>query len=313
MSPEFVVVGQIARDLVVRIPELPGPGGTSEVAGRREMLGGKGANQAVALAQLGASVALVGVVGTDEVGDALVAQAAADGIDTSWVLRRAGADSGLVLDVLVGDEPYRYLEDLPEPVRLRPDDVLGAASALSRAGVVLLQMQQRPAALVLAARIARDGGARVHLDGNPPDPALPGLADVWRMDAKEAALHLGRTVAGADQAGAAARELLGRGPGLVVVEAGADGNVLAWEGGEVTVPLVGGRPVDTTGGGDAFCAVLALELARGRDPETAGRAATAAAGDVVARPGGRPALSLSPLEGSMSANGSGGGNAGQPR
>ena len=81
MAP-IVVVGQVARDLVLVVDQVPEAGGSVDVDRRRELLGGKGANIAVGLAQLGAAVALVGVVGDDLVGEQLLAQAARDGLDT---------------------------------------------------------------------------------------------------------------------------------------------------------------------------------------------------------------------------------------
>jgi ribokinase len=88
----------------------------------------------------------------------------------------------------------------------------------------------------------------------------------------------------------AAKELLECGPSLVVLDAGQDGNVLVWDGGEVVVPLADAVVVDTTGAGDAFVAGLVAGLARGAGPEQAGRLATAAAASTVDRLGGRPHL-----------------------
>ena len=87
----IVVAGQIARDLVLVVDELPGAGSTAPVRRRREMLGGKGADQAVAMAQLGLTAALIGVVGADETGGRLLDQARRDGVDVSAVIRRPGA------------------------------------------------------------------------------------------------------------------------------------------------------------------------------------------------------------------------------
>src|SRR3712207_831964 len=123
---DVVVLGQVGRDLVLRTAALPGAGGSATVAERRELLGGKGANQAVALAQLGVPVALVGVVGDDSAGTEAVAQAAADGIDVSAVQRRRGAATALLVD-LVEDGGVRLLEDVPDAVLLTPDDVAAAA------------------------------------------------------------------------------------------------------------------------------------------------------------------------------------------
>ncbi|MFF0522439.1 PfkB family carbohydrate kinase [Actinomadura nitritigenes] len=116
-GPDVCVVGQIARDLVLVVGEVPGPGGSARVRRRREMLGGKGANQAVGLAQLGMRPALAGVVGDDDAGRDALGQAVRDGIDVSAVVRREGARTGLIVDVVDGDGRWRHLEDLPPPVR----------------------------------------------------------------------------------------------------------------------------------------------------------------------------------------------------
>ncbi|MEX5235551.1 PfkB family carbohydrate kinase [Kocuria arenosa] len=86
-----VVVGQVGRDLVLTVEGRPEAGGSADVLEREELLGGKGANQAVACRQLGAEVRLVGVVGTDSAGEEVLAQAAGDGIDVGAVVRRPGA------------------------------------------------------------------------------------------------------------------------------------------------------------------------------------------------------------------------------
>jgi ribokinase len=85
---DVAVIGQIARDLALRVDEVPDPGTAAIVRERIEVLGGKGANQAVALAQLGCRPALVGVVGDDRHADEVCARSGADGIDTGTVVRR---------------------------------------------------------------------------------------------------------------------------------------------------------------------------------------------------------------------------------
>jgi hypothetical protein len=120
---EVVVVGQVARDLVLLVDEQPAGGRAATVHKRREMLGGKGANQAVALAQLGVSVALVGVVGDDEEADRLLAQARADGIEVAPVIRRAGTRSGLIVDVVDDRRQWHHLEDLPDEILLTEEDM----------------------------------------------------------------------------------------------------------------------------------------------------------------------------------------------
>jgi ribokinase len=139
-----------------------------------------------------------------------------------------------------------------------------------------VQLQQPPEATLAAARIGRDAGRLVVLDGVAGDDILA-YADVLRADETEAGQM------------AAPRELLGRGLRLVVI-ARSDGNLVTWADGEELVPLTDEKVVDTTGGGDAFVAALTTALLRGRSYLEAARFATAASGATVGHPGGRPDL-----------------------
>ncbi|WP_236808698.1 PfkB family carbohydrate kinase [Amycolatopsis albispora] len=291
-APEVVVAGQVGRDLVLHVPELPPPHGSAEVGRRQEMLGGKGANIAVALAQLSAAVSLIGVVGDDRVADDVLARAQADGIDTRCVVRRPGAETGLIVELLTEDGHWRYLEHLPE--KLTEDDIQAAAPTLTAASSVVVQLQQPSDAALAAARMAN---GRVVLDGAPADNtrALLASADVLRVDQREGELLTGYQLDSAEAALRAGRELLDQGPSLVVLEAGQDGNAFVWPDGEVVLPLTGGRPVDTTGGGDAMVAALTFALTRGAGPHKAAALAVAASGATVARPGGRPDLAAGEL------------------
>lgn len=269
------VVGQLARDLVLLVDEMPEAGTSADARLRREMLGGKGANQAVALAQLGARPVLVAVRGDDRVGAELIEQARRDGIDVGHVVCRADTETGLIVEALDSSGEWRYLQHLPESVLLTAADVDAAAPALRSADAVLVQLQQPGPAALAAARHARAGGALVVLDGQLPDEErdeLLSLADVIRADEREA-------------------ESLGdvRGPLLMVAK--SDGNLVRWPDGEVFLPLTDEKVVDTTGAGDALTAALTVGLLRGMPPAEAGRFAVAASGATVGHPGGRPDLS----------------------
>lgn len=280
---EIVVVGQMARDLVLVVDEVPGSGGTTPVRERREMLGGKGANIAVGLAQLGAPVALVGVVGDDDVGARLIARAAADGIATDAVVSRPDCATGLIVDIVA--DGWRYLEDLPDGVLLREEDL--PIDLIAQAAAVVVQLQQRPEVALKAARAAL---GRVVLDGAPERlrDELLACADVLRADHQEAELLTGRKITSADDALRAAREL--KGLELVAFAVDGVGNVFVWDGGELVLPLGDADVVDTTGGGDAFVAALTFALTRGDGPEDAARRAVEASGATVTHPGGRPEL-----------------------
>ncbi|MDK3256260.1 PfkB family carbohydrate kinase [Blastococcus capsensis] len=305
------VLGQVGRDLVLRVPELPAPGGAVAAGERREILGGKGANQAVALSQLGVPVALVGVVGDDDAGRSALAQAAADGIDVSGVVRR-GAATALLLDLVADGGRRRLVEDVPPDVLLTAADVAAADAQLAACQVLSLQLQQ-PGAAVRAALERAPRPALVVADGAPADAgtrtAVLARADVIRADAAEAAQLIGRDLPGVEEAREAAAELLTRGPRLVALSVGGDGDLVAWRAGarpggaaaaweadprwadgEVLVPLLGDAPVDPTGAGDVWVAALVATLLGGAGPEDAAWVAAAAAAATVAHAGGRPDL-----------------------
>lgn len=285
-ADQVLVVGQIARDLVLRVDEVPGEQEAVPARQRLEMLGGKGANQAVALAQLGVPVALLGVVGDDAVADALLARATADGVDVSPVVRRPGTRTGLIVSLLDRHGRWRYVEDLPEPVLLTEDDVHTTTRC------VVAQLQQ-PSAAVLAA--VRQATGLVVLDGAPADDdrrdAILAGGHVLRADAQEAGLLTGVKLTDPETAMRAARDVQ-RAHDLTMVAFGYDGgDVFAWRGGCLVATHGDADVVDTTGAGDALTAGLTAVLARGGDPKEAAELAIAAAAATVEHPGGRPSLS----------------------
>ncbi|RLP91384.1 carbohydrate kinase [Micromonospora sp. BL4] len=301
--PRAVVIGQLARDLVLQVDQWPEVGHAADVRGRREMLGGKGANQAVALAQLGVTVALVAAAGDDDVGDSLLAQASRDGVDVTQVARRRDTPTGLIVEALDGDGRWRYLQHLPTEVLLTVADVDASAELLRAADVVLVQLQQPPATALAAARLAHDAGRLVVLDGAPASesdrPALLAAADVVRADAHETRLWTAAPTDDIDRVLTAAGDILAAGPGLLAFGVDA-GNLFVWRNqrwgdGHLLVPLTDQTVVDTTGAGDALVAALTAALLRGDPPPAAARYAVAAAGATVGHPGGRPNLNADAL------------------
>jgi ribokinase len=291
---QVLVVGQVARDLVLRVDDVPGAREAVPARQRLEMLGGKGANQAVALAQLGVPVALLGVVGDDPVADDLLARARTDGVDVSPVVRRPGTTTGLIVSLLDPHGRWRYVEDLPTGVLLTEDDVVRAARP-SRCTIV--QLQQPSAAALAAAR--RAGAGLVVLEGAPADDehrdALLDAAHVLRADAKEAGLLTGAELTDPEAAVRAARHLQ-RTHDLALVAFGYDGgDVFVWRGGSRVSTHGDAEVVDTTGAGDALTAGLTAVLVRGGRPEEAVELGMAAAAATVEHAGGRPHLTPSRL------------------
>jgi ribokinase len=275
---DVAVVGQVARDLVLLVDELPEAGTSMRVRQRRETLGGRGANQAVSLARLGATVALVGVVGDDDFAARVLDWARADGVDVRAVTRRQGSRTGLIVDVVDAEARWRYFEDLPLPVLLTEEDVAANADVLGAAGAVVVQLRQPAAAALAAVRATR---GVVVLDGAPADrDAIADLlagADVVRADAREAERLVGGPIPDLDAAVRATRALLDKGPRLAALAAGTRGTVFAWRSGEIVLSPADVHVVDA-GASDACTAALTLALVRGASPAEAARAATAAVG-----------------------------------
>ncbi|HZP52717.1 ribokinase [Actinocrinis sp.] len=304
LSPAVVVFGQAGRDLVLPIDELPQPGASAVVHTHSEVLGGKGANQAVSFARLGIRVALVAVLGDDRAGDEALARARADGIDVSCVVRRTDTVTGLIVEILDREHRWRYFEDLPEAVQLTRADVEAAGDLLARSDAAVIQLQQPAAACLTAATMARKAGCRVVLDGAPqPDHrrALLESAQVLRADGHEAALLTGRKIDGVKDAVHAAEELLGSGPEVVALAVEGKGNLVAWPQGHAFYPLDDAQTVDTTGAGDAFVAALTTALALGEAPREAGRWAVAASALTVEHVGGRPRITAETLQARLAA------------
>jgi ribokinase len=314
---DVVVLGRVGRDIVLRVGRLPDAGGSVTARERREVLGGGGANPAVALAQLGVPVALIGVVGDDGPGAQVLAQASRDGVDVSCVVPRAGADTAFLLDLVEDGGRRRLVEDVPDGVLLRPEDVAGAADQLAGCQALIVELRQ-PGDAVRTALDLLPETAFVVADGAPSDEATRAAvlarAAVVRADVAEAGLLLGRQLDSTDDARDATADLLTTGARLVALDVGDEGDLVAWRAGaplgvaaeeleadprwadgEVLVPRLGPAPVDPTGAGDAYVAALTATLLGGAGPEDAAWAASAAAAVTVAHPGGRPELDAGAL------------------
>jgi ribokinase len=296
MHSEVVVVGQVARDLVIEVPDAP----AAEPVHRPELLGGKGANQAVALSQLGTSVTLVGVVGQDAFGDTLRARARADRIGTSHLVRRPGTETALLVDVVDEHGRHRYVEHIPDDTLVTETDVIAAAAPISAAGSLLVQLDQPTPTALLAARLAHTAGTRVVLDGAPRDPELApdllALAHVVRADGGETEALAGHPVADVGTATRAAADLRRRGPALVVLEVAGLGTLFAGDDGTWFVPHIETEVVDPSGAGDALVATLTAALTRRRPLEAAACLAVAAAAATTEHAGGRPCLTRPALD-----------------
>jgi ribokinase len=268
LPPSVCVVGSVNLDLVATVPRLPRPGETLTGAELDRVPGGKGANQAVAAARLGAETRFVGAVGREDFADLALAELRAAGVDLSG-LQVADGPTGIAL-VLVDEAGENQIVVVP-----------GANHALDPAGIdvgapdaLVCQLEVRDEAIEAALRRM---DAFFCLNAAPARPAAAAILE--RADLIVAnSLEL---------------EALGSSPmgALFALTLGAEGALLLEDGAEVaraTPPSV--EAVDGTAAGDAFTACLVVSLLEGRDREEALRRACAAGAIAASRPGAQPSL-----------------------
>jgi ribokinase len=258
-TPRITVVGSINVDLVARVPELPRPGETVSSTGFAQYFGGKGANQAVAAARLGAEVRMVGAVGRDRFGAQARDNLAGEAVDVGSV-REAGAETGTAL-IFVDDAGETVIVVVPGA------NARVAARDVRVGGAVLCQLELPDEAVLAAAEQAQffclNAAPARRIDVEP---------DLLVVNALE-------------------REVVGDRGRLTAVTLGAEGAVLLEGGAEVARARPPGVDVvDGTAAGDAFTAALLVSLLEGREREESLRRACAAGAIAASRPGAQPSL-----------------------
>jgi ribokinase len=269
-----VVVGSVNADLVVSVRRLPRAGETVGGGTFARHGGGKGANQAVAAARVGARVSLVGAVGADDFGDEALRELAAEGIDVSAVARLDDVPTGVA--AIVVDERGENLIAVASGANaaLTGDGVAGLLPRLlTGSGVLLLSHEVPELAVRSSADAARAAGWRVILNPAPARPLLDDLGDILLTPNADEA----RALTGEDDVEAAARALQARTNAPVLVTVGGHGALLLDRGTPAHLPAPPVDVVDTTGAGDAVNGALAARLAANEPLDDAVRFALAAA------------------------------------
>ena len=295
--PRVTVLGSLNMDISVTVPRLPEPGATVLGSAARFTPGGKGANQAVAAARLGAAVRMTGCVGDDDFGRRLLAALREEGVDHQGVRVTADAPTGLAMISVdtAGENMITVASGANHQVG---DQQVAAATGH---GDILVICAEIPvpaikAALTKAAptKAASTRAPRciLNLAPAPPDSAAIVAAGVdWLVvNETEAAAVLGRPVSGLAEAGQAAAALITAGARYAVVTAGAHGAALAGPDATGTISAFRVDAVDTVGAGDTFVGALAVALAAGIPAAAAVRAASAAAATAATRPGAQAGM-----------------------
>jgi ribokinase len=277
---DVVVIGGANWDFLARGPKLPKAGETVPGDEFQEAPGGKGANQAVAAARLGARVAFVGRVGVDQRGEQVLSRLADEGVHAQYVTRDSMQPTGSAI-VMVDWSGEKQILTAPGANRwLTPLEVEQAAPAIQSARLLLIQLEIPIDSVHRALQLAHVSGTLVVLDPAPPQALsddLLSLVGTIRANAGEAELLTGIPVHDRASARRAADELIKRGVKQAVLQAGPDGNLAVSNGDEFWLPRVHVPAVDSTGAGDAFAAALAVMIGEGKSLQEASRFANAAA------------------------------------
>jgi len=288
-SSSVVVVGSLNMDMVAHSRRLPAPGET--LVGHDFVMapGGKGGNQAVAAARLGASVAFVSRVGTRQHGQMLLQALRDEGIDTSGCTADAQALPGIAVIMVASEGGENSIVYVPgSNADLSPADVQASRTLLQQARVVVAQLEVPMPAIAEAFVLARGAGVTTVLNAAPAlavSDALLAVSDWLIVNETEAG-----QMSGVSDALGAAQVLLQRGPRQVLVTLGAQGALLVTGEGAQTVAAASVKAVDTVGAGDTFVGGLAAGLAEGMSAMDAVRLGQAAAAIAVSRSGVQSAM-----------------------
>lgn len=291
MSREVVVVGSVNTDFVFSVARFPEPGETAP-GSLNIYPGGKGANQAVALARLGGKAALIARVGDDPYSQEAARGLKAEGLDTSYVLPTSGPGGAAGIWVDQHGENSIVIAGGAN-MALSPGDVDAAQQLIEGSKVLLVQLEVPMETVVHALKIAKQAGVTTILDPAPAQ-ALPrevlALVDVITPNAGEATKLTGIDVHCWKTAALAGRWLREQGVGLAMVTMGKFGAMCVTPQGDVRINVPRVEVVDTTAAGDAFAAALSLGLARGLAPDAAADLAAAAGALTVTKAGAQPSL-----------------------
>jgi ribokinase len=267
-KPKICVVGASNLDLISYVPRLPRLGETLHGTRFHMGYGGKGANQAVMAAKLGGDVAMVTKLGQDIFGENTLKNFQSWGVDTQHVLFTDQAFSG-VAPIAVDPDGHNALIIVTGANDLLTSEEIEAARATIAAAQILVCQLEVPVETTLSAlRIARQEGVTTIFNPAPARPNLPEefyqLSDIFCPNESETELLTDLPVNSQEEAEAAARVLMERGAGTVILTLGERGSLLVTADGSVHVPATPVKALDTTGAGDAYVGSLAYFLAAGK-------------------------------------------------
>ncbi len=262
-NKSIIVIGSCNMDLVASAPRIPEIGETLTGCDFFMIPGGKGANQAVSAAKLGADVVFVAKLGRDIYGSKLLENLNSEGVNTAYVEQIEGVSSGVAL-ISIDESGRNSIIVVPGANHsLSVEDVIKAENKIASSAVVVCQLEIKMDVVLQAAKSAKKYGIPFILD---PAPAVPlsdellKMADVIKPNELEAAALTGVRVRDKNSAAEAADVLLGRGPNTVIITLGEKGVLLAEADGKEFIESRKVNAVDSTAAGDAFTGALAYAV-----------------------------------------------------
>ena len=286
-----VVIGSLNLDYSISVARMPQPGETVAAESLTLNPGGKGANQAYALGRLGCKTAMVGAVGQDAAGEQLIANLESAGVDCSGILRRDVPTGQAFIPVdQKGENAIIIVHGANET--LSPADVEAHRALIEAADCVVMQLEIPLPTVLAAAKLAKSFGRTVILDPAPAPGELPEellrLCDFIKPNETELSLLTGMPAGTRAECEAAARTLLQKGAGTVLVSLGSKGALAVTPHGSVLMPPPKVQAVDSTSAGDTFTAAFAAHFEGALEPAL--RYANAAAAIAVSRRGAQASV-----------------------
>ncbi|MAT42315.1 MAG: ribokinase [Anaerolineaceae bacterium] len=292
MAGKIIVIGSLNMDLVVFTPRFPKIGETILGSSFSTFCGGKGANQAVAMARLGADVQMIGKIGKDEFGQTLLENLTANQVQTESVLE-AEAQSGTAI-ITVDALGQNTIVVIPGANReLKPEDIYCLRETIQHSDYLVMQLEIPMETVVAAAKLAYESGVKIIVNPAPasdlPDDLYP-LVDYLIPNESELSILSNLPVTTIEEVKAACAVLLQRGIKNLVVTMGEQGVFYRGEDQEISISAYPVQPVDTTAAGDAFIGGFVTALAAGLPIQTILNRASASGAISVTRQGAQTSL-----------------------
>ena len=291
---KIVVVGSLNMDLVIQVPEIPKPGETMLGYNFGSFPGGKGANQAVAAARLGAAVTMIGQVGDDPYGEILVGNLASEGVNTEHISIDGNSATGVAMIAVDEQGQNSIVVASGANFSLTAEQIQSAWEKIGEIDILVMPLETPLETIFQAAKLAKVQNVRVVLNPAPArslDPDLLSMVDILIPNEHEVLQIAGYIDNGDLTVEESARILINQGVNTVVITLGENGVMIVDEKlGVTTIPAFKVDVLDTTAAGDSFVAALAVGLVEGKSLINACSFANAAGAITVTRMGAQPSL-----------------------